>query len=129
MEDVGFSPLHLSYGTLSQITFKMQKLLLHLKQNLKHFYLRNISISYFLLIFSKSLLKCLNCPYLYVNLLCIIVIIIIIIINIVIITITIIIIITQMLLNRNAALLRHMRGLYRLRQSETENVNCRQNAL
>ena len=37
----------LSYGTLSQNMSKMQKVLLHLKQNLKHFYSGNLSIDFF----------------------------------------------------------------------------------
>ena len=45
MEDARFPLQHLSYGTLPQNISKMRTVLLHLKQNLKHFYSGNVSIN------------------------------------------------------------------------------------
>ena len=47
VEDARFPLQHLSYGTPSQNMPKMQTTLLHLKQNLKHFYSGNISTDFY----------------------------------------------------------------------------------
>ena len=47
MEDARFPLQHLSYGTPPQNMPKMHTTLLHFKQNLKHFYSRNISIDFY----------------------------------------------------------------------------------
>ena len=49
MDDARFPPQHLSYGTLSQNMSKMQKVLPHLKQNLKNIFIQGIFLLIFLL--------------------------------------------------------------------------------